>query len=191
MLSHVGLFASPWTIAFQAPLSVESSGKNTGVGCRFLLQGIFQPRDQTCISCVFWIGWQILYHWATWETIAPISPLEKEKQKNETMKQMGNLHFPHTEKLPGNSHSVQERVIYIWVSIKSVMGGKPSNLGPQNLAKCRAHSSCSVKAVDFSQMHPWNHMSSLSPTSSSVKGSWESPDCRVAITTKGNYKCLK
>ena len=115
----------------------------------------------------------------------------KREAKNETMKQMGNLHFPHTEKLPGNSHSVQERVVYIWVSIKSVMGGKPSNLGPQNLAKCRAHSSCSVKAVDFSQMDPWNHMSSLSPTSSSVKGSWESPDCRVAMTTKGNYKCLK
>ena len=23
-----------------------------------------QPRDQTCISCV---GWQVLYHWGTWE----------------------------------------------------------------------------------------------------------------------------
>ena len=25
------------------------------------------PRDQTCICCVFCIGRQILYHWATWE----------------------------------------------------------------------------------------------------------------------------
>ena len=35
-------------------------GMNTGVGCHFLLQGSFQPRDWTCISC---IGRWILYHW--------------------------------------------------------------------------------------------------------------------------------
>ena len=28
--------ATPWTVAFQAPW--DSSGKNTGVGCHFLLQ---------------------------------------------------------------------------------------------------------------------------------------------------------
>ena len=27
-------------------------GKNTGVGCHFLLQGIFQPRDRTLVSCI-------------------------------------------------------------------------------------------------------------------------------------------
>ena len=27
-------------------------GKNTGVGCRFLFQGIFPPRDQTCVSYI-------------------------------------------------------------------------------------------------------------------------------------------
>ena len=30
-----------WTVACQAPLSMGFSGKNTGVGCHFLLQGIF------------------------------------------------------------------------------------------------------------------------------------------------------
>ena len=30
-----------WTVAHQAPLSMDSSGKNTRVGCHFLLQGIF------------------------------------------------------------------------------------------------------------------------------------------------------
>ena len=35
-------------------------GKNTGVGCHFLFQGIFL----TCVSC---IGRWILYHWATKE----------------------------------------------------------------------------------------------------------------------------
>ena len=39
--SHVLLFATPWTVACQAPLSTGSPGKNTGVGCHALLQGIF------------------------------------------------------------------------------------------------------------------------------------------------------
>ena len=39
VLSHVRLFA---TVARQAPLSMENSpGKSTGVGCHFILQGIF------------------------------------------------------------------------------------------------------------------------------------------------------
>ena len=38
---HAWLFATPWTVARQAPLSVDSPGKNTGVGCHFLLQGVF------------------------------------------------------------------------------------------------------------------------------------------------------
>ena len=42
-------------------------GKNTGVFCHFLLQEISPPRDRTCISCISCIGWQILYHHATWE----------------------------------------------------------------------------------------------------------------------------
>ena len=33
----------------------DSSGKNSGVGCHFLLQGIFTPRVRTCVSC--------LLHW--------------------------------------------------------------------------------------------------------------------------------
>ena len=40
-LSHVWLFATPWTVAYQAPLSMEFSRQNTGVDCHFLLQGIF------------------------------------------------------------------------------------------------------------------------------------------------------
>ena len=40
-LSSVWLFATPWTVAYQAPLSVGYSRKNTGVGCHFFLQGIF------------------------------------------------------------------------------------------------------------------------------------------------------
>ena len=40
-LSYVWLFATPWTVAHQAPLSMGFPSKNTGVGHHFLLQGIF------------------------------------------------------------------------------------------------------------------------------------------------------
>ena len=43
-LSHFScarLFLTLWTVACQAPLSLGCSSKNTGVGCHFLLQGIF------------------------------------------------------------------------------------------------------------------------------------------------------
>ena len=39
LLSHVWLALTPWTVAQQT--SQCSPGKNTGVGCHFLLQGIF------------------------------------------------------------------------------------------------------------------------------------------------------
>ena len=41
-LSRVQLFATPWTVAHQAPLSMNFPGKNTGVGCHFLLQTLGQ-----------------------------------------------------------------------------------------------------------------------------------------------------
>ena len=40
-LSHVRLFVTPWTVAHQAPPSMGFSRKSTGVGCHFVLQGIF------------------------------------------------------------------------------------------------------------------------------------------------------
>ena len=41
MFSHVWLFATSRTVASQTPPSMGFSGKNTGVGCHALLQGIF------------------------------------------------------------------------------------------------------------------------------------------------------
>ena len=37
LLSHVRLYATPWTVALQAPLSMEFSCKNTGVGSHSIL----------------------------------------------------------------------------------------------------------------------------------------------------------
>ena len=40
-LSHVQLFVTPWTVAHQVPLSRNSLGKKSGVGCHDLLQRVF------------------------------------------------------------------------------------------------------------------------------------------------------
>ena len=37
----VQLFVAPWTAACQAPLPWDSPGKNSGMSCHALLQGIF------------------------------------------------------------------------------------------------------------------------------------------------------
>ena len=60
-LSHVQLFATPWTACSPPGSSVhgDSPGKNTGVGCHAPLQGIFptQGSNPGLPHC-----WQILYH---------------------------------------------------------------------------------------------------------------------------------
>src|SRR5574341_916161 len=125
-------FGTQWTVAAGFLCSWNSPGKNTGVGCHALLQGIFPTqglnprllhcesesevaqscptlcdpmdcnlpgssvhgisqariiewvaisfsrgsfplRDQTCISSIFYIGRQVLYHCFTWETPTPHS----------------------------------------------------------------------------------------------------------------------
>ena len=48
-------FLTPWTVAHQAPLPWDSPGKNTGVGCHFLLQGIFLMQGLNL--CV--LHWQV------------------------------------------------------------------------------------------------------------------------------------
>ena len=60
------LFASPWTVACQAPLSMET-GKNTGVGCHLLLWGNLSDRSNLCVLHL--LHWQmVFYHWAIRET---------------------------------------------------------------------------------------------------------------------------
>ena len=61
-------FATPWTEACQAPRLWNYPGVITGVGCHFLLQGIFltQGSNSSCISC---IGRWILYCCTTWEAL--------------------------------------------------------------------------------------------------------------------------
>ena len=44
-LSEVRLFATPWTVAYQAPRPWDFPGKSAGVDCHFLLQGIFLTQE--------------------------------------------------------------------------------------------------------------------------------------------------
>ena len=57
--SHVRLFATLWTVAHQSPLSMDSPGKNAGMGGYFLLQWNFptQGLNPGLLHCT-----QILYH---------------------------------------------------------------------------------------------------------------------------------
>ena len=51
--------ATLWTEAHQAPLSLEFSTKNTGVGCHFLLQEIFLMQGSN-LRLLHW--WADFYH---------------------------------------------------------------------------------------------------------------------------------
>ena len=80
MLSRVRLFVTPWTVAHQAPLSVEFSRqgkwKPTGVGCHFLLQDIIPTRGSN-LSLLHLLHWQAnsvpLLHLGCWQNSVPCS----------------------------------------------------------------------------------------------------------------------
>ena len=66
VVSHVQLFATPWTVAHQAPLSMEFSRQEYWNGLQFppprdLPNPGIKPKSQICISRVFCIGRQALY----------------------------------------------------------------------------------------------------------------------------------
>ena len=69
VLRGVWLFATLWTVAHQAPLTMGFPRQEYWVGCYFLLQGglpnpEIEPMSLPYISC---IGRQVIYYWATWE----------------------------------------------------------------------------------------------------------------------------
>jgi len=68
LLSHVQFFSTPWTVAHQAPLSMEFSRLEYWSGLWFPIPGgSFQSRDRTHISFISCIGRWVLHHWATWK----------------------------------------------------------------------------------------------------------------------------
>ena len=65
--SYVQLLLTLWTVAHQAHLSMDSPGKNTGLGCHLLLQGILLTQGSNLCFLKFLHYRRILYHWATGE----------------------------------------------------------------------------------------------------------------------------
>ena len=65
VLSHVWLFGTPWTVSLLCPWNFP--GKNTGVGCHFLFQGIFltQASKTGLLSLLQWQ--EDSWHCFTWE----------------------------------------------------------------------------------------------------------------------------
>ena len=55
---------NPWTVAHQAPLSMGFSGKNTGLCCHFLFQGIFPTQGLNPHLLSHLHSRHTLYHWA-------------------------------------------------------------------------------------------------------------------------------
>ena len=51
-------FVTLWTTAHQAPMSMGFPGKNPGVGCHFLLQGIF-PTQGSSLYLLSLLHWQV------------------------------------------------------------------------------------------------------------------------------------
>ena len=63
VLSHVRLFVTPWTVHAKFICPWDFPGKNTGVGCHSLLQGIFSTQGSSpgLLHCR-----QMLYHLSYW-----------------------------------------------------------------------------------------------------------------------------
>ena len=57
-LSRVQRFATPWTVAARLLCPWDFPGRNTGVGCHFLLQGIFLMQ-QSNLHLLRLLHWQV------------------------------------------------------------------------------------------------------------------------------------
>ena len=62
MCSHVWLFETPWTVAHQAPLSMDLPDKILEWVAMSSPRASSRPRDRTHVSCV---AGRFFYHWAT------------------------------------------------------------------------------------------------------------------------------
>ena len=67
-LSHVPFFETPWTVAHEAPLSIEKKFSRLEWVAIYFSSRSSQPRDQTHISCISFIDRQFLYKLSHWES---------------------------------------------------------------------------------------------------------------------------
>ena len=60
-------FETPWTVAHRAPLPWDFSGKDTGMGSHFLLQGISNPGIEPASPVSPALTGGFITTWTTWE----------------------------------------------------------------------------------------------------------------------------
>ena len=102
--SHVWLSATPWTVAHQVLWPQDSPGKNTGVGCHALLQGIFPTQESNTYLRLLHCR-QILYGWTTGEALNQV--YSNIKLKVFLKKQHANIILSYKlHKIPFNAHLV-------------------------------------------------------------------------------------
>ena len=77
-LSCVWLFATPWTVAHQASLSIGFSRQESWSGLPFPSPGDLPNPGIEAASLMSpaCIGRWVLYHWATWEALQPFTQRE-------------------------------------------------------------------------------------------------------------------
>ena len=66
-LSHSWLFATPWTVAHQAPVVMGFPRQESLSGLPFPFLGNLSNQASNPVFCISCIARQILYHCATWE----------------------------------------------------------------------------------------------------------------------------
>ena len=95
VLSRVRIFATPWTVAHQAPLSMRFSRQEYGMGCHFILQGIF-PTQGSNPHLLCLLHWQV-------ESL-PLVPQDQRPPMDSapnTPRIWFWVHFTHLSLLPG------------------------------------------------------------------------------------------
>ena len=79
VLSCVQLFVTPWTITARLLCPWKFPGKNTGVGCHFLLQGIF-PTQGLNLCLLYWQSDSLLLRKSHgWRSLVACSPWGREE----------------------------------------------------------------------------------------------------------------
>ena len=116
-LSRVLLFATLWTVAHQATLSLGFSKQEHWSGVPvFYFRGSSQPRDQTHVSCISCLGRRIPYHCTTLlqmilpqdpcaytEDVDPAQPSQRNNVKKYQVSILAPLKASHLESIVYNN----------------------------------------------------------------------------------------
>ena len=130
MLSHfscVQLFVIFWTIATRLLYPWDSPGKNTGVGCHVLLQGIFPTQGlNLCLLCL--LHWQAAESWRidafelwSWRRLLRV-PWTARRSKQSILKEISPEY--------SSEGLIRKLQYFVWPpGVKSQLIGKDCDLG--------------------------------------------------------------